>query len=225
MSIENYANLILTDLDFTYVYGPVAWATIGALLLDKRFDPQNYDRIQLHHPSHKKQILANAFAWTHHKVLRPEKKKAVDMLQVLKTEFDTADDPMGFGVLSGRTPETHTMTRKMLDPRIGKLFSPDCIYLNPGFKSSEFKTKTIIELIRQGLHVIMIEDDFKAGWVLTNHSEIPRHMLDVYLIRNLSTHRFLRYHGSYDDNHVPLNLHIMPSYKAIGDDILLHYLP
>lgn len=215
---------ILTDLDYARVYGPVAWGTIFSLLLDKRFEPKPYAQIQLRQLTTASKTLAKVFAWTHHKVLRPEKPQAVEMLNKLKAQFTSKQMAAQFGVLSGRTPETHPMTHALIDPQIGTLFSPDLIFLNPGYKSSEFKLKTIIELVRTGMHVIMIEDDFKTGWLLTNHPEIPKHLLDVYLISNLSARRILRYRGQYDDDHLPWNLHIMSSYQAIQDDISLHFI-
>ncbi|MFA6006003.1 MAG: hypothetical protein WC775_06015 [Patescibacteria group bacterium] len=225
MPKENLDYRVLTDIDFAYVYAPVAWGTIWALLSGSLSSPGRYDQIEPKQLSPVKKALAQVMAFTHTQVLRPEKPKAVAALQVLKAQFEQAQLQAQFGVLSGRTPETHKMTRKLLDPRIGTLFSPDLIFLNPGFKSAEFKIKTIVELVRQGLRVLMIEDDFKTGWQLTTHPDIPRDMLDVYLIKNLSTSRALRYHSIYDNTALPWNLHIMPSHEAIKNDIALHYLP
>ena len=228
MITENYKIRVLTDVDYALVYAPVAWATITALLLEKKLMAKRYIEIRLQKMSARRQAFAAALAWTHHRVLRPEKPAAVSMLQVLKAKFAEAQKPVELGVLSGRTPETHPMTRDLIhsltDAQNSALFNEDLIFLNLGYTSSEFKIKTIIELVRQGLHIIMLEDDFKTGWLLATHPEIPRHMLDVYLLHNLSTLRVLRYRGPYDNDQLPWNLHILPSYNAIQEDILQNFL-
>lgn len=150
--------------------------------------------------------------------MRPTKGDALKGLEAFRQAAEIHQRQLRVAALSGRERDKHDMTRRKLQHSGHERYFTD-LYLNQGRSSIGWKESVVRQLIEEGLNVVHIDDDLRAGLCIARINEQyagePRVL--VYVLRNLSNHpRLLKKAGI----RLPNNLLIVRSFKEAADDFV-----
>lgn len=150
-----------------------------------------------------------------HKI-SPVNRDALESLEIFKQAAGQNDRQLKFAALSGRETYKHAMTKQRLAQSGHMEYFTD-LYLNQGRSSSAWKESAVRTLTKQGLNVVHIDDDLRAGLMVARvNNEYPgEDRVLVYVMRNISNHSRLLRRAQVE---IPNNLLFVHSFKEAATD-------
>lgn len=148
--------------------------------------------------------------------ISPINTDALEGLKILRQVADGNKRQLKFAALSGRENYKHKTTQQRL-LKSGHMEYFSDLYLNQGRSSSAWKESVVRNLTRQGLSVVHIDDDLRAGLMVARvNNEYPdEQRVLVYMMRNISNHPRLLTRAQVK---VPNNLLFVHSFKEAAVD-------
>lgn len=202
--------LILFDVDNSLFGGPPPIHTGWSLLLKGKLELPLPDR------ELKPGKECDPFTyWNHSK--RSLRRDAANGLALLGASVGHAKGRVKLGILSGRGPGLHDLTRRQIDESgFGWLFDPNHIYLSNVDSSGGFKEQTGKEKVEEGYSVVLVEDDIKSAMMFSRVSRLCRdgQVVWSYLLANISNSDFMLRNTT-----LPKNVTRVPSFHAAAIDI------
>lgn len=150
--------------------------------------------------------------------LSPVNKDALQGLEMFRQVAKKNERQLKFAALSGREIYKHPMTHQRLEKSGHMKYFSD-LYLNQGRSASGWKESVVRRLTQEGLNVVHIDDDLKAGLMVARVNDDYPHeqRVLVYMIHNVSNHPRLLTHAQVK---VPNNLLFVHSFKEAAMDFV-----
>lgn len=147
--------------------------------------------------------------------IRPIRQDGLEGLKFFRLAAEAQERNLSLVALSGREKDKHDMTEAKLN-EAGYWEHFVCLFLNQGNKSARWKRLVVKTLVEEGLNVIHIEDDIRAGFHIASLAELyPEAKIQVYVLRNLSNHPWLLKRAGVS---LPNNLQLVNSFKEAAYD-------
>lgn len=148
--------------------------------------------------------------------LSPVNKDAFKGLEMFRQAAEEHERQLKFAAVSGREIYKHPMTHQRLE-KTGHMKYFSDLYLNQGRSASGWKETVVRRLTQNGLNVVHIDDDLRAGLCVArvnNHYPDEERVL-VYIMRNISNHPRLLRRSRIE---IPNNLLFVRSFREAAVD-------
>lgn len=148
--------------------------------------------------------------------LSPINKDALKGLEMFRQAAEKHERQLKFAALSGREIYKHPLTHRKLE-KSGYMEYFSDLYLNMGRSASGWKESVVRRLTQEGLNVVHIDDDLRAGLCVARvNEEYPdEERVVVYIVRNISNHPRLLRRSRME---IPNNLLFVRSFKEAAVD-------
>lgn len=214
-SIER--GLVFTnDLDGVHFKAPIPFkTTLRFLRGDCSLPPKNRPVGEYQLANGLLGIVSSRWSIFFHQI-RPINKDALAGLELFRQVTEAYQRQLQIAALSGREKDKHVMTEVRLQ-QTGHMQYFNRLFLNPGNSSASWKETVTRQLIQEGLNVIHIDDDLRAGLCVArvNGQSENEAKVQVYVLRNLSNHPRLLSRAKVQ---IPDNLVFVTSFQEAAND-------
>lgn len=206
--------VLSSDLDGVQFVAPPPLRTSRRLWQGSLSLPEDDSIGEYQEPNSLLEKLSSRWSIFFHKI-RPIRRDGLEGLALFKQAFEAQRRNLSLVALSGREKDKHGMTEKRLS-KAGYWEHFACLFLNQESKSARWKRLVVKTMVEEGLNVVHVDDDIRAGLHIASLAELyPEAKIQVYILRNLSNQPWLLRRA---DVQLPDNLQLVNSFREAAQD-------